>query len=988
MTRSRLRGVALVLATLGVGAGATAHAQEGTKAEVRGTIVDASGLVLPGVTVTAVHAETSETRTTVTGDTGMYRLASLALGTHTITAQLDGFNTVRQAGVTLRIGQALTMDFKLEVGGLSETINVVGGAAMIMTTKAEISSALAPEQIQNLPVMGRHWMELGLLMPGVSTTALSGRGIATGRGSDRDQSIYIDGADSRNECCSRSSGSHSQDAIAEFRVVSNNYSAEFGRSTSFVMTAVTKSGSNALHGTGFSFFRDEKLDAANVFTQKKEPYSFGQYGATVGGPVKKDRLFFFGSYERQFEGGSAFSTTGLPALDEFVVDANNTQNYALGKLDWLLSNSQRLSSKFYYWNSDDRWGRTSSFRIGGSVTPWAALDEYLHNYGTVVNHTWTGGKAVNEVYFGYIWTDWTQHIYKGVPIKGGFTNADIYIPFISAPSFTLGGRNNLPQEGFEYKFEIKDSYSRVADWHGSHELKIGGGIIIGQNDLAWFDLGRGQVTFRGDPTDPFNFDTYPEPVRFQQKLYRPGANASCPDSYRFEFTKAEIERLNSCAPYLPVPLQVYSAYVQDNWRIGPKVTFNAGLRYDLEAGSRVTNYIEKYQPQLDPQIPHPTKSDLNNLAPRVSLSYSLNEAGTTVLRAGGGVFFGASVLNRALNKLVSDGWGAITADQAFPTRQPCFQGHTVHEAITQNPKLLLPGCGSLTFDQMYAGGRKTIFAIDPDIEENRAVHAGAGFAHALTDDIGLEVDYVFQRQGPYLGNRDTNLFLDPATGGPRDPALFGRPDPRFAEINTISDFAKYRRHAIQLRLNKRLKHRYQFQLSYTGAHDNDTPSTEFAGGQLTNPFITDEWGPPNGSQVHRVTVNGSVDLPGGVQVSGILLSYSGFAYDDLVSGDPFNLGRGSTRALRDANGVIEYIPRNSNRADPYAKLDVRATKWFSGANADRKIGLIVEAFNILNKKNYGSYGNVRGTRTYRQPQNVLTSPFQARQVQLGVRVAF
>lgn len=979
------RSTAWIAVVLGLTCSA-ALAQEATKGEIHGVVKDEAGGMLPGVVVTAVHLDTGSARTTTTGESGLYRLPALPLGAYTVTAELQGFAVTTREGITLGLGQALAIDFELKLASVSESITVTGEAPLLDTTKAEVAGALAPSQIAGLPLMGRNWLELGFLMPGVTSTVIHPRGVASGRGDVLGQNIIIDGVDAREECCNRQVGTHSQEAIAEFKLISNNYSAEYGRSISYVLTAVTKSGTNAIHGTGFYLMRDESLDKPDFFTKVSEPLKYYQAGGSIGGPIRKDRMFFFGAVERQFDERTGFSSTRFPSLDSYKVPLRAWQNYALGKTDWQFKGTQHLSAKYYFWYQDDLNGSVVSSRgVEGRQTPWATTDRTMRNQGVAINHTWAGKNQLNEFTFGYTWLDWYWTGKSGIPVPGGVRNPEYRIPRLEAPSFAMGWHTAVPQDpAYEYKWEFKNNFTRFFNWHGDHGLKTGVNVILSGVTASAFYTQRGQLNFVRDPIDPFDFNSYPEPTRFQMRQGRP--TAPCPDGIS-ERGRREFDLSGSCAWYLSEPNPIYAGFVQDDWRVSPRLTLNLGARYEIETGALIPDYIERFKPQLDPQLPHPDKSDRNNLGPRAGASYDLRGDGKTIIRGGAGIYFGSVNFNRTANKLLSDGWMTIIVDQAFPTRQPCFQGHTLEEAITQNPKLLLPGCGSLSFDELYALAPKAITTFDPDYQVDRAIQSTIGFAHQLMEDLAIEADFVYNRTGPDKAASDVNLFFDPATGGPKDPRIFGRPDPRFTSITTQASWGRSVYKALQVRVNKRMRHNYQFQANYTlatSSRDNlgfgPSPTPD-------NPFDRNEWGPAEGSATHRLSVNGVIDLPLGLQVGGVLLAYSGIHYDNRVAGDFWNLGRATSRTYREADGTLVTLERNSNVGSPFAKLDLRVTKWFK-LGGDRQVALVAELFNVLNRANYGSYGTTLGSRTYRQPLRNPSNQFAPRQTQIGVRVAF
>jgi hypothetical protein len=585
-----------------------------------------------------------------------------------------------------------------------------------------------------------------------------------------------------------------------------------------------------------------------------------------------------------------------------------------------------------------------------------------------------------------VYLDWYWTGKPGIPVPGGWTNLDRDLPRITTPSFLMGYNTSVPQDpAFEQKFQFKDNVTKYLTWHGDHDLKMGLDAIFGWMDIGWFINSRGSLTFTGDPVNPFDFNSYPEPTRFQMNLGRP--DARCPSNLS-DRAQREVDRAGSCAWYLPVHNFVYAGFIQDNWRPTSRLNINLGLRYEIEMGSLEPDYLEEYAPGLDPQIPHPKKNDSNNFGPRFGVNYDLTGKGETTLRIGGGVYYGSHNFNRIFNKLTADGWNTIVVDQAFPTRQPCFQGHTLAEAVTQNPSLLLPGCGSFDYEQLYAGSTKAIGAIAPDVRVDRAIQSSVGITHQLTSDLAVEADFVYNTTGPDRVRADVNLFFDEATGGPRDPRIYGRPDPRFTAITTQMDWGKSIYKALQVSINKRLRQNYQYQLNYTLGDSRDNISAGSGASGPDNPFDRGEWGPSDDSSRHRVAINGVyTGLPLGFEVSGVFRAYSGVYFDNLARGDFWNLGRSTSRRFRQPDGTVVILQRNSNKGEPFVKLDLRLTKRFD-LGGDRDAKLIAEVFNVFNRANYGSYGTTMGTATYQQPVRNPNNQFAPRQVQLGARLTF
>src|SRR5712691_7467441 len=289
---------------------AAAHAQSAT-GEVQGTVVDQSSAVLPGVSISITNTATGATRETVTDAGGLFAIPGLPVGPYELTATLQGFAARRQSDVGVRVGQTITLRLELGVAALAETITVAGTTPVIEMTRSQVSSVVNSTAVANLPTNGRNFIDFVLLTPGVTRDVRSGDiSFAGQRGTLN--SLVVDGADNNNTFFGQALGrtgtgrapyQFSQDAVQEFQVNRNAYSAEYGRAGGAVINVVTKSGTNDFHGSLFEFYRDRRFNANDyinsINNRPKGPYHFSQYGASLGGPVLKDRLFFFFDYDGQ-----------------------------------------------------------------------------------------------------------------------------------------------------------------------------------------------------------------------------------------------------------------------------------------------------------------------------------------------------------------------------------------------------------------------------------------------------------------------------------------------------------------------------------------------------------------------------------------------------------------------------------------------------------------------------------------------------------------
>ena len=258
-------------------------------AELRGTVADESGAVLPGVTITAVHTQTGTSRSAVTSETGAYLMPALPLGTYNITVELSGFATMVREGYQLSVGQSAVVAFTLKLATLAETLTVTGELPLVATKQSDLGGRVATAQIESLPLSGRNWLELVSLVPGARGNPGSiGAGTSGG-----DASRYqMDGISVTGQGTGGETQTYSHETLAEFQVITNRFDAEYGRVTGAVINAVSKSGTNQIRGSALYFTRNDVWDAPNFFTGRVAPFDETQTGFTIGGPIIKNRAAF------------------------------------------------------------------------------------------------------------------------------------------------------------------------------------------------------------------------------------------------------------------------------------------------------------------------------------------------------------------------------------------------------------------------------------------------------------------------------------------------------------------------------------------------------------------------------------------------------------------------------------------------------------------------------------------------------------------------
>ena len=643
--------------------GSTASAQN---AQITGTLKDQSGAVLPGVTVTATNPDTGIVRTTVSAANGDYRLTSLPPGTYVIAADLSGFGKETRSGVTLVIDQNAIINFTLKPAAVAEEITVTGESALIDTTKSDVSTAVSSLQIQDLPVASRRWIDLAMLTPGTSQDNIRSQfyrgNVNLGAGTrEYSNGFVVDGVNNTWAEMGEPRQNFAMDAIEQFKVSTSNYKAEYGLATGGVLSVVTKSGTNQLHGSALLFWRDDSITAIDAVNKKagaqKAPYSRYQYGGTFGGPIIQNKTHFFVAYEGTKEDvtQTVFANGVWPAY-EGQFDSKQTRWTYNIKLNHQFSNNQ---SFFFRWGAEDEY--RPIITAGGRTAASASFDFAVPRKSAVASHTWViNNKMLNDIRFQYAYAMYqvSPPYSHGVWDPGDFAaRLPLCTPVYTYPSISLGGCGNA-QMGPETRWQFKDDFSYLMQKLGTHQWKMG------------FDYSH--IPFEGDGTgSPLGSWTMP-----RDTVYDPNNTATWPTSYT-----------DSLPTYANIPTTTMATYLQDDWKMKDGFTLNLGLRYDLQLGSfneDVPALLASIQSTLgrggsfpvDPSVvPQPTagRGDFNNWGPRVGFAWDPANNGVMTIHGGYGMFYDN---NRTLQNFGELTWPQA---QAVVINNPClnnpFPGH-------------------------------------------------------------------------------------------------------------------------------------------------------------------------------------------------------------------------------------------------------------------------------------------------------------------------
>jgi hypothetical protein len=570
---------------------------QGVGATLLGTISDDQHAVLPGVTVTITNVDTGFSRTVVTDQAGYYRAPALPPGTYDISSELAGFGAYKRTGVTLTTGQEVRIDVTLQVATLKESVEVVAAAPLVDVSNNTLGTTVSRKDLDSIPLVDRNFLSLANMTPGV--TGVGGGGVNTAGQLSRNNSYLVDGVSNDDTIVSSSRGGFSLEAVREYVVLANQFSAEYGISSGAIVSVVTRSGTNKNEGRAFLFDRSESLDAQDPFSHAqgsgKAPFSQQRFGGFYGGPIVKDRLFYFGSYEGlRLRQTSVVTSPDVP-VDQREFPNPNDEHQGFFKMDAQLSGQHSATARYRVDNN-----QTHGDGIGGLNTHDRGSNSLTRDQDGVFTDTFImSNQALNEFRFQ------ASQRYNNIDTIGFSPDGT---PAIARPSGNFGKAANLPQGRTENRFQFVDNFSITK---GQHDLKLGTDISIIRGSSFFPRTRDGSFTFTTDkPFDPNDLSTYP--------------------------TQYKVEHFN---PNINLPNELYSVFLQDGWRVGGGLTLNLGLRYDLEAS---------YRDILD--IPN----DYSNLQPRLGFVWAPFNDTKTAIRGGFGVYSDRSFTNVALDVIAAE----------------------------------------------------------------------------------------------------------------------------------------------------------------------------------------------------------------------------------------------------------------------------------------------------------------------------------------------
>src|SRR5712664_82578 len=920
-----------------------ANAQSTTDGAIGGTVTDPSGAVVPNAAVSSRNLGTASSSSGVTDGSGRYVLAHLQPGLYSLEISGTGFGVFKATNITVEVGRVTTIDAALGVKTMTETVVATAELPVITTDRADFTTNINDTTIDNLPINGRRWSTFALSTPGAVPDG--GFGLVSFRGiSGLLNNNTVDGADNNQAFFSEERGrtrisySTSEAAIQEFQINTSNYSAEYGRSAGGVVNAVTKSGTNQIHGQAFWYYRDSDLGAINPFSFKSElvngvatrvpflpPDKRHQFGGGIGGPIVKNKLFFFFSGDQQLRGFPAIADSGNPGAISAPLSAaelgtlssrgisaaqanaglsflqsltgevprTGDQLILLPKIDWNITSAHHLSVSY----NRLRWASPAGIQTAGVVN--RGIESFGNDY---VKEDWGIARLTSSFSTAFtnelryqIGRDFEyengQNPISGEPVSSQGVSPQVFIGGVG--NFTFGKPNFLDRRAFpkEMRNQIADTFS----WsHGTHLLRFGFDFnhVNDVEDNLFRESGDYLYSTRADFLSDFAAAANSLTPRCTNK----GAAVPCYSSFNQQLGPSKFAFSTNDLAF----------FAQDDWRMRPWFTINLGLRYETEL-------------LPSPQVPNsalPLTSefpwDRKDFGPRLGFAWDLTRDGKTIVRAGYGIFYGRIINSTIANAITNT--GVLSSAQLAFFFLPSFAGAPTY------PNVLATAPALANFNPQ-------VIQFAPNTSNPMVHEFDVDFQREIATNTVLSISYLGSLGGNLPRFVDTNLFGPSSSvsytilGGSMDgqavsvPLFTGaRPNPAFNSITDVSYSVTSKYNAMVVALNRRFYQGFQIQTSFTYSHAHDagqSSQTFSATNNVLNPLdLTQEEGRSNFDIRERFNV-GAVWTPDLYTGSHLLLKElaNGFTISPLISissGAPYTgVLSGTAPALTDAGSTCK-----------------------------------------------------------------------------------
>lgn len=921
------------------------HAQETINyASVSGRVTDPSGAVVVGADVSARQIDTNLTSTAKTDRDGRFRLSYLRVGRYEITIRQQRFaDTVRS--LTLTVGAAFELPVVLSLESTETTVTVIGEAAVLESARSQVAGTVSQTEVRSLPLNGRNFLDLALLIPGVSptntasnqlfaeTSAVPGQGLSVGSQRNFSNNFIVDGLSANDDAAGLSGIFYGLDVVHEFQVVTSGGQAELGRALGGYINMVTKSGTNALRGDLYGYLRNQRFNAANPLSNTKLPSTQAQYGASLGGPVMRDRSFYFANFERR-----ELNQSGLVTIAPADVSAINarlaTVGYkgpqiatglypnpvhntnVLGKIDHRFKQNDQLSVRYSLYDVS-----SSNSRGAGALNAASASSGLDNRDQTIAvsNVATLSSRTVNETRGQFTYSN-----LKALPSDpiGPAVNISGVAAFGTLSGSPTGRVNKL--------YELVDNVSHQV---GAHAFRAGVDILY--NDVT--------ITYPRSIRGSYLFSSL---TNFLQGNYNS-------NGFTQTFGNTVVAQTNPNVGF----------FAQDEWKVTPRLTLNLGVRYDLQFLKSIA-------------------TDTNNVSPRGGFAWSPFASRKTVVRGSFGLFYDRVPLRALANALLSGGNSTTVSDssQVSVSLSPAQAGAPVFPNIlpsTALPSGVLANFNTMNPNLQNAYSQQGSLEIEQQIGERSTL--SIGYQHLR----GLHLIIAVNQNVPTCAAAGTNNGC--------------RPNPNYGNNSQYSSLADSYYDGLHVSFLQRPVRWGNYRVSYTFSKSLDNVGEFFFSAPIDNSNIWRDYGRSDDDQRHRVVFDGAIHssmesahtawqrLSHGFQLSGVLQYYSAFPLN-ITSGVNTIQGTGGRPIV---NGG--FIGRNIGIGNDFFSVSTRLSRTFR-VNERLRIEAIAEAFNLLNHRNNLTKNGAFGSGAY--PSNPastfgqITAVNDPRVIQFALRMSF
>lgn len=919
----------VLLAFVAISAAAQESIQYGS---ISGRVSDATGAVVSNAKVTARQLDTNIAGAMLTDKEGRFRFSSLKVGPYEIRIQQPGFASAAQS-VTLSLGSAYDLSVVLAVASEKTDVMVSAKADLLEAARTQVAGTVSESEVKSLPLNGRSFLDLALLVPGVSptntasnqlfaeTSAVPGQGISVGSQRNFSNNFIVDGLSANDDAAGLSGIFFGLDVVQEFQVVTSGGQAELGRALGGYINMVTKSGTNQMHGDLYGYGRNQLLNAANPLSNARLPQTQAQYGASLGGPVVRDRSFYFTNFEERTLNQSGLVTisaanvsainakldaAGYPgariATGLFPNPVHNT-NF-LGKVDHQLGGSDQFSVRYSLYSVNSKNSR------GGGGLNAASASAGLDNTDQTVaisNVATLSAGTVNET-------------------RGQFTRSSLAAPPTDpvGPMVTISGVASFgtlagaPTGRVNNLYEITDNLSHRA---GAHALRVGADFLDNDTTIVYPRSLRGSYAFSS------------------MAAFLSGTYNNAGFTQTFGNTAVALRNPN------------FGFYAQDEWKLGSRLTVNLGVRYDLQ-------YLKSIA------------TDTNNFAPRAGFAWSPFRTRRTVVRGSYGLFYDRVPLRALANALLSsnNSTDVTNASQLSVSLSPGQTGAPAFPGIL--PATALPANVLVSFTTMNA-----------HVQNAYSEQGSLEIEHQLGARSTLSAGYQHLRGLHLIASINQNAPACVAAGNNNGC----RPYPGYANNSQYRALADSHYDGLHIAFVQRPAKWGSYRVSYTWSKALDNVGEFFFSSPIDLSNIWKDYGRSDDDQRHRIALDGTIRLGRGFELSGMMQYYSSL---------PLNITSGVTTVQGTAGRPLvngAFLGRNTGTGSDFLNVSTRVSRSFR-ISEKLRVEALAEAFNALNHRNNLTKNGVFGAGAY--PDNPaagfgqVTAVNDPRSMQLALRMRF